>query len=461
MKTITLAAMLTLSLFATEAAIAANHYVRAGATGANNGNDWNNAYTSLPSTLTRGDTYYIAGGKYPAYTFDDPESGSSVITIKKAIASDHGTDTGWQATYGSTQAVFDSQIVFNRSNYVFDGQTRNENDWFDGASYGIQVYHSNQLNQNIIIGPNGGPAANNITVKNVYIDAPYKNLPSNQTIRQYAVDTDTYGGPQHTGLVFSRMYVRGSNNVWFLRSTTGAIVEYSASDGVVSNGANHGEIVNLYYSGINAVIRYNKFRNAYLDSGGTAIVAITDGPNPIPGAGSGLEFYGNIVYNFQTGDASIGFDGYAKGFKTSNSKVYNNTFIGSIGGNAGTAFGGGANNLVYNNLFINNRGVGFDGGPGTVNDYNGFSDSNARGQSHAQTNVPTSIFANFNSNDFSLKSPTNAGYSLSSPYNKDLLSNTRGTDGKFDIGAYEFGGSTQSATTGTSTLLPPTNLRVQ
>ena len=39
------------------------HYVRAGATGLNNGSDWNNAWTSLPATLVRGDTYYIADGR--------------------------------------------------------------------------------------------------------------------------------------------------------------------------------------------------------------------------------------------------------------------------------------------------------------------------------------------------------------------------------------------------------------
>jgi hypothetical protein len=438
-------------------AFAANHFVRAGATGNGSGNDWANAYSSLPATLARGDTYYIAAGNYPAYTFDDPLSGTAVITVKKATASDHGTDTGWQAAYAG-QAIFNSILRFNTGNYIFDGQTRNESDWFDAASYGIQVYHSNQLNQNIVIGPNGGTAANNITIKYVYINAPYKNLPTSQTIRQYAVDTDSYdytgrASAQHTGLIFSRMYVRGGNNTWFLRNTTGAIVEYSASDGVSSNGANHGEIVNLYYSGINAVIRYNIFRNAFLDSGGTALVAITDGPDPIPGAGSGLEFYGNLAYNFQTGDASVGFDGYAKGFKATNCKIYNNTIVGSIGGNAGTAFGGGANNLVYNNLFINNRGVGLDQGSGTINDYNGFSDANARGESHAQTNVSTSIFVNYSGNDFSLKLPTNSGKALASPYNTDLLSRTRGADGNFDMGAYELGSN--------PTIFPPTNLRYQ
>ena len=88
---------------------AATKYIRAGATGNNSGSDWTNAYTTVPATLVRGDTYYLAAGNYGSYVFDDPASGSTLITLKKAIATDHGTDVGWNSTYGAGQAVF---IVF-------------------------------------------------------------------------------------------------------------------------------------------------------------------------------------------------------------------------------------------------------------------------------------------------------------------------------------------------------------
>ena len=228
MKTLLVAFVVTLVLSA-NTAWAANRYVRAGATGAGNGTDWSNAYAALPDTLVRGDTYYIAGGSYPAYTFNDPQSGSLVTTIKKAIVSDHGTDAGWQSGFGSAQATFNSTLQFQTGNYVLDGQYRNESNWFDGASYGIRIAHNNQ-DQNIII--SGGTSSSNITVKHVFVDAIYQNLPTSTTLRRYAIDTDTYGGSVATGLVFTRMYVYGGNNVWFLRTTNGAIVEYSASDGV-------------------------------------------------------------------------------------------------------------------------------------------------------------------------------------------------------------------------------------
>ncbi|MGZ3748733.1 MAG: hypothetical protein ACXVCD_15465 [Pseudobdellovibrionaceae bacterium] len=424
---------------------AANHYVNAGATGLGNGSDWSNAYGALPANLVRGDTYYISSGNYPSYTFADPLSGSAVITIKKATLSDHGTETGWQATFGTGQAVFNSILTFNTGNYIFDGQTRNESNWFDGTSYGFQVYHNNTMNQNIIIGA-GNIAASNITIRNVYINALYKMVPTDTTISALAVSTDTWGatGGPHTGLLFSQMYIRGSCNHWFLRNTDGAIVEYSASEGAQSTPANHGEIVNLYYTGANAVVRYNKWRDEFIGYGGTALVAIT---NPHNETANSLSFYGNVVWDFEVGDAAIGFGGYL----TNNNKVYNNTFIRGVGYNSGTAFGSGTGNYVYNNLYIDCTTVNQDG----VHDYNGYSDSNMRGESNAQINIPTSIFTNYSGNDFTLNTGLLAGKTLSSPYDIDLSGNKRGADGMWDKGAFEFN-SSQIKTT----LQAPLNLRI-
>lgn len=434
--------ILLMSSFATLNAQAAIHYVSQGATGSGNGNDWTNAYKSLPSTLVRGDTYYIAAGNYPAYTFDAPVSGSTAITIKKATPSDHGTETGWQSSYGTNQAVFNSVLWFKTGYYTFDGQVRNESDWFDGAAYGFKIDHNNQ-DQNIRIADRDyGKAASGVVIKNTYVNAIVGNLPSN-TIRRYAIDTDTYGGAINTGLVFSKMFINGSNNVWFLRTTEGAVVEYSASSYARNNAANHGEVWNLFYSGNNAVIRYNKVKNAYEDNapvnGGTALVAITQA--------DGVQFYGNVAWDFAVGDGVVGFDGYS----SSHNRVYNNTFIRSVGYNAGTAWGTGTDNLTYNNLFINCNSVSLAG----THDYNGFSGSNASGESHAQLNIPTSLFTNYSGNDFTLKSDTTTGLNLSSPYNVDLMGNMRGSSGTWSIGAFEFV-SGQLAT-----LQPPSNLRIQ
>lgn len=433
MKTIRLLGILAILIFAAQTAMAADYFVRAGAAGTNNGSDWNNAYPSLPTTLIRGSVYYIAGGSYPAYTFDDAVSGTSLITIKKATASDHGTDTGWNSSYGTAQAVFSSILKFNTSYYVFDGQTRDENNWFNGDAYGIRISHNNN-DQNIII------KASNISVKYVYVNAIFGNASSSTcnytatTCRRYAIDTD---GSNATGLLFHKMYVYGGNNIWFIRTTTGTIVEYSATYGGNSNSYNHGEVVNCYFSVMNAIVRYNDIRETYTLSGGggTAIVAITKtGASGVTGPGAdGLQFYGNVVSDYRVGDGAIGYTGG----NSSHIRVYNNTFIRSTGYNAGTSFGTGTDNLVYNNLWIT-YGTLYHGG---THDYNAYSGSSNIGESHAQINVPTSILADYSGNDFRLTAATSAGSTLSSPFNHDMLEHVRGADGEWDRGAFEFGGS--------------------
>ncbi|NML18697.1 hypothetical protein, partial [Azohydromonas caseinilytica] len=102
-------------------ASAANVYVRPGATGANNGSDWANAYTALPSTLVRGNVYYIAAGSYAGRTFSTAASGTTPVTIKKATVADHGTSTGWSDAYGTGQASFTGGISFTTPYWVFDG----------------------------------------------------------------------------------------------------------------------------------------------------------------------------------------------------------------------------------------------------------------------------------------------------------------------------------------------------
>jgi len=401
-------------LGASAQAYSADHYVDANSNGGD-GSDWANTYSTLPSSLIRGDTYYIADGSYGVYNFNDPESGSRDIIIKKATQADHGTDTGWLSTMGDGQATFNSTLTFSSDNYVFDGQIRNEADWFDGDSYGFKIVH-NSRDQNIVV------QASNVTVQNVFVDA-LVSLPEN-TIRRYAVDTDSYGGPIWTGLVFRRMYVYGSNNIWFLRTTNGALVEFSASENAQSNGANHGEIWNSYFSVNNEVIRYNIVRNAYNGSPGTAIVAKNEG--------SGLEFYGNLIYDFETTDGIVGFSGGS----ARNSKVYNNTIVNGNSWNQGVRLEG-PNNIVRNNLWINCQAVNIDLGSGSTNSHNGFSTGSTSG-SNAQGDVTTSIFVNYPGKDFRLSRETNGGVILPAPYDKDMFGQTRGVDAVVSRGAFEY-----------------------
>ena len=102
--------LLSMNIFAAE------YYIRAGASGSNNGNDWTNAYTSLPSTYTRGDTYYIASGTYNGnWVIDSAESGSTWTYIRKATGAGHGTGTGWNDSYATGPAVINGSLAINNS----------------------------------------------------------------------------------------------------------------------------------------------------------------------------------------------------------------------------------------------------------------------------------------------------------------------------------------------------------
>ena len=98
------------------------HYVRADASGANDGSSWDDAYTELPEELVRGHVYFVAAGDYPAYTFDDADAGTIPIRVVRATAGDHGDGAGWQEAYAEGEAVF-GELVFETGAYEFEGRS--------------------------------------------------------------------------------------------------------------------------------------------------------------------------------------------------------------------------------------------------------------------------------------------------------------------------------------------------
>lgn len=399
----------------------ATYHVRQGASGTDSGADWNNAYPTLPATLERGSTYYIAAGSYVSYTFDDARSGTLVTTIKKATIAEHGSNTGWDNSYASGQVVFADNITFTTPNWILDGVTRDESDWFDGDAYGFKIAGTGE-NQNINYEDN---CQSNIVVQYMFIDAPFDDLPPGGG--QAAIYGSSDGNaPVRYDMVWRRMYVHGSCNVWFLRPFTRALVEYCASSGARGDlGNNHGEIWNLYYEAHGAIIRYNKVRDAYLgEDGGTAIWALTESED--------CKIYGNEVYGFAVGDGVVGWANPAN--SAQNLKFYNNTILNCVEGNAGVAMWNNNGHQVYNNIFADFTACNFNGA--TVN-YNAFDDGNSRG-SNAQTDFDTASFINYAALDFRLRTNTVAGTTLSSPYTYDLLGNLRGGDGvDWSRGAYQ------------------------
>lgn len=401
----------------------AQKYLWAGATGAGTGNNWTDAYTSLStfeSNLSRNTTNYVAEGSYGSATFNVAASGSQLIVIRKATTNEHGTSTGWSDAMADGQAIFNSTLNFTTAFWTLDGVYRNENNWWESNSYGFKILHNNQ-DQNITIG------ANSIQIRFVMVLAKYAGF-SGSDERRCTVDTDSFGGPNWTGLVFHRMYSFGACNVWMIRTTVGAVIEYSAAEGAGGNGANHGEVWNLYFSADNAIIRYNQVRDAYKSagSGGTAIIAATDG-------GDGAEIYGNIFWDWQVGDGVIGFIGG----DASNFKIFQNTFVLSTEGGGGFQAPNGSANLVQNNLWVSVALPSSSAGSGSTVSHNAYSTASGSGTS-AQLNVPTSIFVNYANRDFRLAVNTSAGTTLSAPYDVDMFGTPYNISGTWSRGAFAF-----------------------
>ncbi|WP_413937057.1 hypothetical protein [Nitrospira sp. BLG_1] len=407
---------------------AIDRYVRAGATGAKDGTDWTNAYSSLPATLVRGDTYFVASGSYGSYTFDDPTNGTTLITIKKATVADHGSAIGWSDSYASGQAVWTGWNL-NSSYVTIDGQTGGgPGSWDTGLGFAVRAF-----SDHLIYGNN----TTNVTVLHTELDGT-DNSPGDRDALYFISGA--------TNLTFRYMYMHniGCDFAQFRGNITAFTWEYSKSTLNNQASACHGDVFE-YDSGtaLNWVIRYSWFDNCQ----GTYLLGTHES-----GKLSGAWFYGNIVSGgFYTNGIVSALSG---GGIISDLKFFNNTIVNASVYNAGFLYlERGSNNQIYNNLYYANTSmpVNMQG----IHDYNWFYNAGAQSETHIQ-NGSGNPFINLASKDFRLLASTTSGISLASPFNIDLTGKTRGGDGIWDRGAYDFG------TGGTATVPPsPTNLTVQ
>lgn len=89
--------------------------------------DWTttNVCANIPTgSLVRGDVVLVANGTgYTTNVLSTAESGSVLITIRKATIASHDTSTGWLDSYGDGSAEWASDIVFQSDYWDFDGVT--------------------------------------------------------------------------------------------------------------------------------------------------------------------------------------------------------------------------------------------------------------------------------------------------------------------------------------------------
>ena len=427
-------------------------YVRAGAVGSGTGLDWTNAYPAIPASMTRGATYYVADGTYSGQTFDEPVSGTEVITIKKATISDHGTGTGWSSTYGDGQANFTGGFTFVTDYWVIDGSTRREAAWNDGPSYGFKT--TNVFTNYFAF----GHAADSVTLKYLDIGADYGNSDS-----EFYEDLIYLGGFSETAenWLIHRCYIHNGRVIAQHAGVHNVTYEYSfLGPNWSKTGIRH------QVRGSSVTIRFNIFKNAC--QGQPGVPGVGNSCTAIVGwygnAGSNGEnytnssVYGNVFIDtngtvFYSGGAiEMGDDRTSQGGgpqDCTGCRAFNNTFVGigrlDPGSHVGLNFGGTiTNSEARNNIWYN------------VGDTTPFCQAASCSNNPKITNG--NIFVDAGSENFRLSSNGAAGSGdfLSAPYNTDMDGITRGANGVWDIGAYEFNIGAPN-----STPASPTGLRIQ
>ncbi len=435
---------------------AATIYVSPTGAGSKTGSDWNNAYQGLPSSMVRGNTYVITGGSYSAKSFSDAQSGSTVITIRKASSLPQYRDdliAGWNSNYERDQAVFTGQSTFNTGYYIIDGITPSTGHW-QTSGYGIKFRATSSGTKYLVT--TGSSSVNYVTLKHI----EYQHLGSSSDTQQFAI---------HPGLdgTFDSWTVANSYfhelQVFMKLSgyaPKGWIIEHNYFGINWSSSTNHGEQLSFSHLGGSTPhhVRYNWFEPFR----GTGSLIYLWYQNK---TANDISIYGNVWHNPPSGGNGVigtGSTGNSP-LNYDNWKIYNNTFI---NGTAQIAIGFADSPPtgweIRNNVFYNCQARYMFGAPNGVisNNYrNGGSWGLGTCTNCVTSAEPVStLFPNYSSGDYRIGSNSqaiDAGFSLSSPYNLDPVGTSRPQSTAFDMGAYEF--STGSALAMPN---PPTNLRI-
>jgi hypothetical protein len=426
--------VLTMTIFGAVTAEAQTYYVRQGAGGT--GSDWTNAYSSLPATLVRGATYYVAAGSYAGYTFDDAVSGSTPITVRKATAGDHGTASGWQSAYGNP-AVFTGTLHFRTSHVVVDGQTRHA-DWRSGYGFSIDVSRAGG-SYGVEVGIPFELAVSHITVR--YVE-----------IRGTGDRTDQYNdrgfitalGSSNVTISSSYIHDQGESNLHLFR-TTNVTIEYTLIARNHSSPAQHAEGIAAPEGTSGFILRHSVME----DIEGTAFIGTPTGGHPGCGGTEQRDWYlyGNVFLR-RAGSTSGTGGGIVYVFDHRHGgdfHFYNNTIVNTSSGFVGFDGACGEAMHVQNNLWYGIETTVYP----TANvsnltwSHNAYF-STATGDPDADMQISAANpFLNWMGDDFRLAAATSPGVVLRAPYHVDAAGVVRGSDGVWDRGALELGGNVQ------------------
>jgi len=433
--------ILVLILLAVNQSHAANHYIRAGATGTGTGADWTNAWVDIPRYSTnygifvRGDNYYYADGNYSGWwtrsqQIDSTAGTTAFVNIKKATIADHGTETGWINIYGDEQAIFTTSIILFNPCFLLDGQVGTGSD--STSVYGFKI------DKTVLeAGSSLSIQADSVFVEHFEITTGGEDTEVAARCIAIAGIASNYVTNAQVRNCYSH---DSSSQMWSISYTDSSTIEnnyFQRLHNITIHGAG------IQFTNTNdLIIRYNIFK----DIDGTAPL------DWVSGTEDSVYIYNNVFFSTSSQYAS------SNGVITSTSSspsatnifVYNNTIYNITGENLGVGFYAGSGNIVKNNLWYNCEQVGI---VNATYDYNAYLSSPLRGTMTAETNdiVGTSDpFVNSAGYDFHLTGNAETINKGVTPLiATDIEGNAYDTN---DIGAYRYKGTPTAPTSLASTV---------
>ena len=413
----------TLFIFHAVDAQATNWYVRPSG-GSGSGSTWTAAWNGLNginwSTVQCGDTIWVAGGTYtqdlnPAKTCT---SGARLyIRRARSDASECTGAAGWSSSYDATVHQTAAGIGFNGSyNYItISGRTTaagGANGWWIDLS-GLTGGTGIEWGQ--------GATASYDTIEYMDIQGPgYITYTSDGR----GMDLTPFSSA--TGNTFSHLKIWNWESAVYnvgINNTTLEYLDISDID-AINLATYHSNAIYLDVA-VGGTIRYNTFhRGTHADWGIEGILFEQ------AGGCSDFEIYGNKFYDNSGNSRAIEVTSSVNGLRIWNNTFYNVLTAFSFRSDQGGACPG--NSFVRNNLIVSSSGW------------------TTCGTASNNLNTTTNPFVNAGARDLHIVStiganyPRNAGYALTGYYSIDPDGTTYGSDGTWDIGAYEYnsGGTT-------------------
>jgi hypothetical protein len=436
-------ALLLLLVFTASVSFAADWFVRpnGGAYGTEVGTSWTNAYDGFSditwASIAAGDTIWVAGGTYnQALIPTKTGTSGNIITVARARsdASACTSAAGWSSGFDATVVQNDNGLGMSGN---YDYITISGRTTASGGSEGWLIDYTGSTSGSGVSCDNGADA-DFITVEYVTLKGP-GNI--NYTGDGRGVDLTPFSAASNWKISHCTVF-NWESAIYDVGTDGSNIYEYILMyDIMATNWASFHPNGIITWASPNCIVRFCKF---YRGPGGNGV-----GEGIFfeqSGGSTAWQIYGNLFYDLD----STGWKAIEVSSAVGALKVFNNTFVNCNEtirtSDTPSATGGEQrNNLTYN--------CGVSTVTGMTNGSN-------------VTATVTGVFVDYASRDLrpvatiATNYPRNAGTALGSPYDGDMLGTTRGGDGTWDAGAYEYtaGGGDTTAPVISSIVATPTGL---